>query len=297
MAQLRYPLKNIGINDDYLKIEIVEYMPPGLSQSGGGFALGTTDQAIRNNKKLLETIILPIPQNISDSNSTSWGENSLDAVSGGLMSGAKEVIQSGTPLQTGLNAVKGALDKIGGAVTDATGQNAASATFAGLAVQQLVSGELNINQLVSRATGAVVNQNVELLFGGTTIRSPFQFSYDLIPRSKPESDMVKKIIRLFKQNMTASKGTAESTGGGFFIKSPNVFLLSYMSGGKEHPFLHRFKPCALVNMGVNYTASGTYATYSDATPVHLQLSLAFQELSIVYAEDYNQGEGKLGVGY
>lgn len=297
MAQLRYPLKNIGINDDYLKIEIVEYIPPGLSQSGGGFALGTTDQAIRNNKKLLETIILPIPQNISDSNSTSWGENSLDAVSGGLMSGAREVIQSGTPLKTGLDAVKGALDKIGGAVSDATGQQAASATFAGLAVQQLVSGELNINQLVSRATGAVVNQNVELLFGGTTIRSPFQFSYDLIPRSKEESVIVKNIIRLFKQNMTASKGTAESSGGGFFIKSPNVFLLSYMSGGKEHPFLHRFKPCALVNMGVNYTASGTYATYSDATPVHLQLSLAFQELSIVYAEDYNNGEGQLGVGY
>lgn len=297
MAQLRYPLKNIGINDDYLKIEIVEYIPPGLSQSGGGFALGTTDQAIRNNKKLLETIILPIPQNISDSNSTSWGENSLDAVSGGLMSGAREVIQSGTPLKTGLDAVKGALDKIGGAVSDATGQQAASATFAGLAVQQLVSGELNINQLVSRATGAVVNQNVELLFGGTTIRSPFQFSYDLIPRSKEESAIVKNIIRLFKQNMTASKGTAESSGGGFFIKSPNVFLLSYMSGGKEHPFLHRFKPCALVNMGVNYTASGTYATYSDATPVHLQLSLAFQELSIVYAEDYNNGEGQLGVGY
>lgn len=297
MAQLRYPLKNIGINDDYLKIEIVEYVPPGLSQSGGGFALGTTDQAIRNNKKLLETIILPIPQNISDSNSTSWGENSLDAVSGGLMSGTREVIQSGTPLKTGLEAVKGALDKIGGAVSDATGQQAASATFAGLAVQQLVSGELNINQLVSRATGAVVNQNVELLFGGTTIRSPFQFSYDLIPRSKEESTIVKNIIRLFKQNMTASKGTAESSGGGFFIKSPNVFLLSYMSGGKEHPFLHRFKPCALVNMGVNYTASGTYATYSDATPVHLQLSLAFQELSIVYAEDYNNGEGQLGVGY
>ena len=63
-GSLRYPIKNIGINDDYLRIEIVEYVPPGLGQQGQGFALGTTDQAIKNNKKLLQTIILPIPQNI-----------------------------------------------------------------------------------------------------------------------------------------------------------------------------------------------------------------------------------------
>lgn len=295
--QLRYPLKNIGEYDDYLKIEIVDYVPPGLGQQGAGFALGTADQSIRNNKKLLQTIILPIPQNISDSNSASWGENSLNSLAGGLLSGTEKVMTSSTPFNTGLSAVQGALDKITGAVTDATGQKAASTTFAGLAVQTLLNGDANINQLVSRATGAVVNQNVELLFGGVTIRTPFQFTYDLIPRSKEESEVVKNIIRIFKQNMSASKGSAESSGGGFFVKSPNVFLLSYMSGGKNHPFLNRFKPCALINMGVNYTASGMYATYPDATPVHLQLSLAFQELSVVYAEDYNEPEGKEGVGY
>ena len=294
---LRYPDKNIGLNDDYLRIEVIEYVPPGLGQQGKGFALGTTEAALKNNKKLLQTIILPIQQNISDSNSCSWGENSLDAVAGGLMSGASQVMTSSTPLKTGLEAVKGALDKIGGAVTDGTGQKGATAAFAGLAVSQLTGGEANINSLVSRATGAVVNQNVELLFGGVTIRSAFQFSYDLIPRSERESLVIKNIIRSFKQNMTASKGNAESNGGGFFVKSPNVFMLTYMSGGKVHPFLNKFKPCALVNMGVNYTASGQYSTYSDATPVHLQMSLAFQELSIVYAEDYNTAEGRIGVGY
>ena len=53
---------------------------------------------------------------------------------------------------------------------------------------------------------------------------------------------------------------------------------------------------ALVNMSVNYTGSGTYATYSDATPVHMKLSLSFQELNPVYAEDYDK-EGKDGVGF
>ena len=43
---------------------------------------------------------------------------------------------------------------------------------------------------------------------------------------------------------------------------------------------------ALKNMSVNYTGSGTYATYTDTSPVHYKLNLQFQELDPIYAEDY-----------
>jgi hypothetical protein len=66
-----------------------------------------------------------------------------------------------------------------------------------------------------------------------------------------------------------------------------------MSGGKPHPFLNQFKICALNAMSVNYTASGTYATYSDATPVHMQMTLTFQELTPIYREDYIEAGSKL----
>ena len=75
-----------------------------------------------------------------------------------------------------------------------------------------------------------------------------------------------------------------------------------MSGGKSHPFLNQFKICALTNMSVNYTGSGTYATYSDATPVHMVMTLAFQELTPIYNEDYVNKDGEFkptltGTGY
>ena len=54
---------------------------------------------------------------------------------------------------------------------------------------------------------------------------------------------------------------------------------------------------ALLNMAVNYTGAGTYATYGDTTPVHMKLDLSFQELNPVYAEDYDSEEGKEGVGF
>ena len=54
---------------------------------------------------------------------------------------------------------------------------------------------------------------------------------------------------------------------------------------------------ALTNMTVNYTASGAYATYEDATPVHLQMTLQFQELNPIYNEDYDDIPLEKGVGY
>jgi hypothetical protein len=101
--------------------------------------------------------------------------------------------------------------------------------------------------------------------------------------------------------MTAKKGPQTEKGGGLFIQAPNVFKLQYMSGRNPHPFLHLFKPCALTQMSVNYNGSGQYSTYSDATPVHMQITLQFQELSPIYQEDYVNDQTKQfklnGVGY
>jgi len=47
----------------------------------------------------------------------------------------------------------------------------------------------------------------------------------------------------------------------------------------------------LNTMSVNYTGSGTYATYSDATPVHMVMTLTFQELTPIYREDYVESNG------
>ena len=70
-----------------------------------------------------------------------------------------------------------------------------------------------------------------------------------------------------------------------------------MNGGKPHPYLNKFKICALQGMSVNYTPSGTYATYTDAAPVNMVLGLTFQEITPIYAEDYDTEIGSQGTGY
>ena len=66
--------------------------------------------------------------------------------------------------------------------------------------------------------------------------------------------------------------------------------------------MNKFKVGVIENVSVDYTASGTYATYDDRTPVHIRMSLAFEEINPIYAEDYDAAaatdnglEG--GVGY
>lgn len=299
MAELlRYPRNNIGPQDDYFKIQVLEYKEPGLGLQGqNSFALNTTEDALRESIKTSKTtIILPMPANIQDNNGADWQSGTMNPIVATLANAASSAVASENVGASILQSIKKFGVNINAVITTGEGQKALQAGSAAAAVQAAL-GQGNINSIISRATGQVFNENVELLFNGVTMRPAFNFTFDMVPRSTDESAIIKKIIRRFKTNMTPRKGTPDINGNGIFIKAPNVFKLEYMSGGKQHPFLHRFKPCALTQMSVNYNGSAQYASYSDATPVHMQLTLQFQELSPIYAENYDTEEGKIGVGY
>jgi len=305
VGSFRYPLKNIDASDDFLKIQSFEYVPPGLNLSLNTFAQNSSDDKVESGgygpKKIKGTVILPIPENIQDSNQASWGAGQMDplqTITTGLA--AKSI--TGEELT---KATKEAFTKLANTVSSAsktgTTQSMVQTFFATEAAKALL-GTGDFQQNLSRQTGSVFNSNIELLFSGVSLRSGFSFDFNMIPRSKKESEQIKDIIRFFKSEMAAKKGAETGAAAGLFIKSPSVFKLQYMSGGKSHPFLNQFKICALTNMNVNYTGSGTYATYSDATPVHMIMTLAFQELTPIYNEDYFDKDGEFrktltGTGY
>ena len=115
-------------------------------------------------------------------------------------------------------------------------------------------------------------------------------------RSEQEARQCKLIIRSFKQNM-APKSNLEGGqvgGTGIFLKSPNIFELSYKKGSRDHPFLHKFKQCFLTNFSVNYTAEGTHTTYDDATPVSMTMDMTFKEIEPIYDTDYKDSDNSVG---
>lgn len=298
MAELlRYPLTKLESSDDYLKITAVEYQAPGFVSPTDSFAAQTANETILNNNgdvrdkiKIKDTFILPIPEDIRDTNATSWNSNSLNPVE----LAAAGVVRNLTNFDLAKIKAKGeeALKEI----TSGSAQTFLQAAFIGAATNKLLGGNITIDQALSRYAGTITNSNIELIFSGVNLRQAFSFTFDMVPRSQKEAQVVKQIIRKFKQ-YSAAKKSGLGTGSGLFLKAPDVFKLEYMSGGKRHPYLNRFKICALTGVGVNYTGYGTYATYSDGAPVNIVLSLTFQELSPIYAEDYDTGIGAEGTGF
>ena len=250
-------------------------------------------------QKILYYIELPIPQQINDSNSVTWGENSMNLFQLAGLTFAKNMVeQPGQGLQDVTKFVQeNVLSKDGaerlGLNEDVA--NAVSGGIAGAAVNTF-GGNVSTRSVISRTTGQILNSNKELLFEGVNIRQ-FPFNITFTPRSSGEADAVRQIIRKLKRSMSPKrKGTTAGTGGkGFLIKAPDAFILEYRRGMQIHPFLNKFKPTVLTSMSVNYTGAGTYASYADGKPVSLQMSLVFKELNPIYAEDYDKDD--IGVGF
>lgn len=296
-SPLRYPNSRIDTDSDYLEIRVVEYEPPGFEVGGDqGLNLGTSTEALQENiENPLGFIFLPIPENIQDSNAVNWGDDSIN----GLAALGVSAVTKGITNDNFIKGMKaGATEFVGGinnVLNDKGTRDLASSFFASKAVN-ILGGNTSLDGILARSSGQIINPNMELLFNGVTLRS-FSFSFDLAPRDERESDTIKRMLRIFKQNMQAKKSSDGGNSSGLFLRSPNVFQLNYKTGRRNHNFLHKFKPMALLNMAVNYTGAGTYATYDDTTPVHMKLDLSFQELNPVYSEDYDSEEGKEGVGF
>ena len=293
-APIRYPIKKLTDKDDYVQIDIYQYKPGGLISSNsfslpsGSASPGTLEQSI----------ILPMPQTLPDnSQSAMWGKNEMGPVEIAAAGAAVAALNSSDPSKSIAKSILESGKKLTDAGQTGTGQGALVAGFAGLATKNALGQGGDAGTYLSRSGGITFNQNVELLFTGVDLRTAFAFNFDMVPRSAAETKAIKDIIKLLKRAMSPSRGNT-GAGQGLFITAPRVFNVLYKSGSKDHPFLNQFKTCALQSMSVNFTPDGTYTTYADATPVHIQMTLQFQELTPIFREDYSEDLNAItGVGY
>jgi len=269
----RYPYAGITSTTDYFKIEIFTV----ASESGSAEPLTTVAGAGTS----MGTIFLPMPSNIQDGNSVSYGENEMSTFTAKGLGVAQEAM--GTTIQEVMNAdsekLKTATNNALGLITGPGFQNIVMKSLAAEAVS-IFGGNVSINSLLARESGQIINPNLELLFSGVTLRT-FRFSFKMTPRSTTERDQIKNIIRALKKNMAPTQTTD-------FLTTPNLFQIKYMKGPNLHPFLYTFKTCFLKDMSVNYTGENVYATYHDGTPVSMTMDLTFQEREPIYAKEYDK---------
>ena len=275
---------------DFLKIDMMAFKPTklkgsmSLGEGQGSASLGISDRD--PDRKTIGTVILPVPGGIQDSQQVTWNEDTINPFQLALANIALDTIGKSVKegAQTASDLVKSALK------SDDT-KSALGTYIAGQA--------LGAQNLLTRTTGAIMNPNMELLFTAPNIRN-FSFAFTLAPRSREEAKTVIKIIRFFKQGMAPIRSKSR-----LFLKSPHTFRLAYKRNGSEssgfgvndHPYLNKFKECAMGSFNVNYTPNGAYSTYDDGVMTAYQINMNFREMNPIYNDDYGNTTFPSEIGF
>lgn len=274
-GDLKYPIKLDTNHQDFIMFTMLEYVARGLEGETTGVV---SSEARLRDRKILGTVKLPIPGGISDTNSVSWQDNQMSLEESALTQLATGVITEGG---------KGAQESAEKAGATLQNNNADVKTAVAMKFVQAATG---VNAL-TRKYGVVANNNLELLFSTPNLRS-FTFTFRMSAREPGETDRIKRIIRFFKQGMSAKKSK-----GAIFLKSPNTFKIEYYVGlgdQKLHPYLNKFKECALTSCSVNYTPDGNYATFYDGSMTSYEMTLQFTELEPLFDSDYGNDYDNIG---
>jgi hypothetical protein len=230
-----------------------------------------TDQyikaAIQIGGSTVGDVFLPIQDKIQDTNAVTWGDGTLNDLQRRIANLSYNMMaDNNVQVDESLNAMTSLVK---------------DSSIGDLGRLYLTEQIIGVQGLFSRATGKILNPNLELLFSTPTLR-PFTFNFKLSPRDEEEGAEVKKIIRFFKQGMAP-----RVQSNNLFLNAPYVFSIKYMMGNrKEHGGIGKIKHCALQNCTVDYTPNNTYMTYQDGTMISYNINMTFQEIVPVYDEDY-----------
>ena len=143
------------------------------------------------------------------------------------------------------------------------------------------------NQILTITKGEVYNPNVELTYNSPAMRK-FTFSFQFIPKSSQETQMIQRIIKTFKR-----RASPKDANGMFEV--PDVWEVKYMSNGKMSKHMNEFKRMACVDVAVQANVSSNmHVSFSDGMPISTTLNLTFQEIDIITRNDHDESQSLQG---
>ena len=212
-------------------------------------------------------IRLPLPGNLKDNLSVSYGTAELGPTTGAILESAIGEAPMGEGL---LGAIGSITNRSIGAVT--SGAEGAALEAAQKAAPQTLNA-------ASAYSGLAVNPYQTVLFKNPNFKK-HSFSWKLMPRDEQESGRIRDIVRTFQFHM--SPGV--SRGPGLFFSYPSMVIVSLFPSSE---FLYRFKPCVVESVDVNYAAgSGPSFFKRSQAPSAITLSIQLQEIEYWTNNDF-----------
>lgn len=138
----------------------------------------------------------------------------------------------------------------------------------------------NVAQDVIRSAAQVtVNPNVRAMFRGVAIRE-FTFQFKFIPKSREESEQLKKIIRFFRYHAYPEGFDVKGVPVAFIFPSMFKIKLNY----NNSPVGSRIKLSYLRTISTNYNPTSS-SFHADGSPSEIDLSLTFLEHKTLTRQD------------
>jgi len=317
-GSLRYP-SNVSVKGDshYVLFNFKKYKAPfskeAQSNAGANATPLTGYNANTNNLEPsgLAQVLLYMPEGVAASYKANWDGKAFGNIAAGVMRAGGQAMKNdyAQAIAKIASTSKSALDK--------APEMLASQAISKL-TKKLTGDSIGIQDVFSSIGGAILNPNVELIFGGQELRT-LQLTFKMVPYNKTEAIAVHKIVEVFKKamlptlnqadtgdfwgalqgqspspgaynNAASSKGTRpENIYGTGFIGVPNLVQISFMRGGTENKRVTKYKVCSITDFDVNYSPDGVYAVGPDGYPVATEIRVNFMETKLVYKEDVASG--------
>lgn len=252
-------------------------------------------------------IVFPAPSSFASADKATYGQAEMGFLAKKAMdavASTRQNVESGTSMGDAVAAtvgssVKGISDIVSDFKADENGlKNLGKALSlqevakkdAGILgkVEGMVPGTDGLAAGVAIAMGATLNKNITTEFTGVSTRS-FAFSYELVPFSPGEGDIINEIINIFRRAVYPSKDNL-----GAVLRYPPKWKIRFetrLSGDSSiltsYPAIAE---CYLDSFSATYNENNSFHT--DGTPVKTTIQLNFQEDRALTVEDIDELEGE-----
>ena len=225
-------------------------------------------------KRLNLAIFLPMPMQIRHGYDVQYNEAGLQGVWGTAITAINNDTLANAASASLGQFVRGTLSRI--------------AESAGAAVN--VGSEENNRRVVNRFLGSVENPRTEQVFEKVGIRE-FTFRWVFYPKSVEETNDLRTILDLFKENMLPAFRSDDNIGGIYTM--PNEFDIEFYkahkTGGveefKENTYIPRISTCVLTSLNIDSTPHSQFTAFEGTgAPTSIGVEMTFKELSPLHRD-------------
>jgi hypothetical protein len=264
---IRFPENVSSEHPTYVKYDIIEFIPIG---SGTSKHRSRTTLGVSSNKVILKSIALMEQFQHETSEKQKWNQEAAGGIIDQL---GKNIIG---------NLAKGNVAGAGGAVADSGSQ--LMGTTADFIAKKAAAASGGL-------TGIAVQDKMALKYDGPDGSRSFSTSHLFVPKSREESNTIRKIIKEFRSAAAPSMEKDLTGGGSAYVsyKYPHLFNVTRMVWDGINENYPDFDLAYCTDVSVKYGDSEGTTFMDDNSPISFELTLSFTEIGISHRDTVQEG--------